>query len=193
MAQGPDTNIKKGAEQEPGGIEDIFDLAKEAKPPVPETTPEQPTAREVTRETPVEAAREARPEAIPEQEPAAESEDARLKYAPPPAAAATPAAAPAAKSEELRKIETVLSEHLDELFLQMTPEQQIAFQQKGEETASKIEKLMQSAKVKVREILSLIRDWLKIIPGVNKFFIEQEAKIKTDRLLAFHEQKHREK
>jgi len=27
-------------------------------------------------------------------------------------------------------------------------------------------------------------DWLKILPGVNKFFLEQEAKIKTDKILA---------
>jgi len=26
-------------------------------------------------------------------------------------------------------------------------------------------------------------NWLKLIPGVNKFFLEQEAKIKTDEVL----------
>jgi hypothetical protein len=25
--------------------------------------------------------------------------------------------------------------------------------------------------------------WLKLLPGVNRFFLEQEAKIKTDRII----------
>lgn len=193
MPQGPDKDITKHPEQEPAGVEDIFDIDKETKPTAPEVPGEAPPMPEKVPEPPVEAARETTPEVMPEQEPGTEMEDDRLKYAPPPVAQKSSAPPPTIKSEELKEIETVLSEHLDELFLQMTPEQQLQFQKKGEETASKIEKLMQGAKVKVKEILTLIRDWLKVIPGINKFFLEQEAKIKTDRLLAHHEQKHKEK
>ena len=42
---------------------------------------------------------------------------------------------------------------------------------------------MQQTKIQVKKIFILIISWLKIIPGVNKFFLEQEAKIKADRIL----------
>lgn len=105
---------------------------------------------------------------------------------PPPPAAATLAAAsvpPVAKDEFTQEIESILSEDLTDLFLKMTPEQQEEFQAKGEETASKIRIILSSAKVGMKKILVLISEWLKLIPGVNKFFLEQEAKIKTDKIL----------
>ncbi len=82
-----------------------------------------------------------------------------------------------------------LKKNLDELFLTMTPQEQMTFKKKGEETAEKVNELLKETKIKVGEILDLIKEWLKIIPGVNKFFIEQEAKIKTDRLLNLRERK----
>ena len=53
----------------------------------------------------------------------------------------------------------------------------------GEETASKIAQLLEAAKVKTRKIFDLIVKWLRIIPGINRFFLEQEAKIKADKIL----------
>jgi hypothetical protein len=38
--------------------------------------------------------------------------------------------------------------------------------------------------------LKLIREWLLIIPGVNKYFLEQEAKIKTDKIQQLYEREH---
>lgn len=170
--------------KEPAGIEDIFDMGRSETSAVPEV-----------HEAPREAQHESAPEVRPEQaaEAAPEGEDAQRKYTPPPAQESLQQAAPIQKSPELVKIETILSEHLDEIFTQMTPAQQMQFKQKGEETATKIEKLLQDVKVKVKEMLNLLREWLRIIPGVNKFFIEQEAKIKTDRILNLHEQKHKQK
>ncbi len=80
-------------------------------------------------------------------------------------------------------VEAILSENLQEMFLQMTPQEQMQFKRVGEQAASKIAQLLQEAKVRVKEILNLIKDWLRLIPSVNRFFLEQEAKIKTDRLL----------
>ena len=88
------------------------------------------------------------------------------------------------KDSFTKEIESILEEDLTDLFLQMTPDQQIAFKIKGEETASKIRELLHQTKINVRKILSLLREWLSLIPGVNKFFLEQETKIKTDKLLA---------
>ena len=87
------------------------------------------------------------------------------------------------KTEEQIQIETILSEGLESVYAELPPNRQAEFKAKGEETAKKIEKLMQSVKVKMRKVASLIRDWLKMIPGVNKYFLEQESKIKADKLM----------
>lgn len=175
MSNGLNTKPEKEQKVE---VEDIFDLERK-EPQAPEIR-EQPSVPDTTKE----AVPEVKPEVGKELE--TEDEAARRKTGPPPPAIEEEPA-PIAKSETLVQIENVLAEHLDDLFGQMTSQQQIMFKQKGEETASKIEKLVQEVKVKVKEIFDLIRGWLKLIPGVNKFFIEQEAKIKTDRVLVLRE------
>lgn len=86
------------------------------------------------------------------------------------------------------KIEHILEEDLTDLYLKMAPGQQEIFKHTGEETAAKIRVLLAKAKVNARKIFHLLREWLKLIPGVNRFFLEQEAKIKTDKILFMHEQ-----
>lgn len=81
------------------------------------------------------------------------------------------------------EIEDILEEDLKELYVTMPPDKQVEFREKGEETRSKIRQLVSSAKVNAKKIFALIRAWLKIIPSVNRFFLEQEAKIKTDKIL----------
>lgn len=88
-----------------------------------------------------------------------------------------------AKDPMTARIEDVLADDLTDVFLKMSPEKQAEFKQKGEETASAIRQMIEGAKVNARKVFDLIRDWLKLIPGVNKFFLEQEAKIKTDKIL----------
>ncbi|MFA5109684.1 MAG: hypothetical protein WC458_04040 [Patescibacteria group bacterium] len=80
-------------------------------------------------------------------------------------------------------IDDILAEGLNEIFLKMKPEERKEFQRRGEETVVKINELLSRTKVKVNKILNLIRRWLKLIPGINKFFLEQEAKIKTDKII----------
>jgi hypothetical protein len=99
----------------------------------------------------------------------------------------TPMVAPPPKSGTLVKIEKILEEDLEDFYFSMPPEQQKAFKEKGEETASAIENMVRAGKAIGRKILKLIRAWLKMIPGVNKFFLEQEAKIKTDKVMAMAE------
>ena len=93
------------------------------------------------------------------------------------------------KSETLVKIEKILEEDLEGFYFSMPTEQRKLFKEKGEETASRILKMIETGKTVGRKILKLIRDWLKLIPGVNKFFLEQEAKIKTDRVVTLVEKK----
>ncbi len=82
-----------------------------------------------------------------------------------------------------KKIETILEEGMDNIFLSMTPVKQQEFKRVGEETGQKIAEILATGKVRIARIIDLIKKWLSLIPGVNKFFIEQEAKIKADKIL----------
>lgn len=86
------------------------------------------------------------------------------------------------------EIDDILEEDLKDLYVAMPPDKQAEFRQKGEETRSKIRQLVSTAKVNAKKVFALIRGWLKIIPGVNRFFLEQEAKIKTDKILLVTEE-----
>lgn len=90
---------------------------------------------------------------------------------------------PLQKTADLVEIENILSQGMENIYDGLSPEKQFEFKKKGDETALKISLLLQKTKVKVKNIIKLIKDWLKIIPGINKFFLEQEAKIKADKLL----------
>lgn len=95
-----------------------------------------------------------------------------------------PQATVMSKSQMLQEIEGVLAEGLEDVYQQMTPEQQVIFRTKGEEIASLLEKYIRQCTARARQVLQYIRGWLALIPGVNELFLEQESKIKTDRLLA---------
>lgn len=106
--------------------------------------------------------------------------------------AAPPAARPAGPevpklppvtSPLTREIETILAEGLEEVYRSLPAASQRAFRAEGERVASTLSALIESLKVKAKQVLTLIRNWLKLIPGINRFFLEQEAKIKTDRIL----------
>tara|TARA_Y100000031_G_scaffold127861_1_gene145782 strand:+ start:304 stop:822 length:519 start_codon:yes stop_codon:yes gene_type:complete len=81
------------------------------------------------------------------------------------------------------EVEDILEEDLDEMYHQLPPDKQLEFKAKGEETVGLITQMVESTKVKSGKIVGWIKGWLKLIPGVNKFFLEQEAKIKTDKIL----------
>lgn len=81
-------------------------------------------------------------------------------------------------------IEAVLEDGLGELYQSLDEATKREFKSSGEKTASKIAAMMQRTHVQVRKVLMLIASWLRIIPGISKLFVEQEAKIKTDQVLA---------
>lgn len=87
------------------------------------------------------------------------------------------------QAKRAQEIDNVLAEGLNDVFLKMNSRQQADFKKAGEETVVKINVLLSETKVKVNKIINLIKKWLKMIPGVNKFFLEQEAKIKTDKII----------
>lgn len=81
------------------------------------------------------------------------------------------------------KIEKILEAGLADEYAKLSPIAKQEFKIKGEETTAKIKDLLQSTHVKVKKIFYLIIEWLKVLPGVNNFFLEQEAKIKTDLII----------
>ncbi|MBI4090021.1 MAG: hypothetical protein HY421_01325 [Candidatus Kerfeldbacteria bacterium] len=100
------------------------------------------------------------------------------------------AARPASLDPLVKEIEDILSADLGPMYRTMSPSQQRVFRVEGERTAAAVRRLLEQAKLKVKTILDLIRRWLRLIPGVSKFFLEQEAKIKTDRVLAVRDRLH---
>jgi hypothetical protein len=113
------------------------------------------------------------------------------------AAAPTDAAEPTAtvqvpakqKDEVMVAVEKILEEGLGDYYQTMPADAQVRFRKKGEEVAGQISSMVRGLNVKVKKVIHLIRDWLLTIPGVNKFFLEQEAKIKTDHILAYQQER----
>lgn len=154
----------------------------------PKETPAPPELIEVEKQA-VEAMEEVEREVAEAQE-AGEAEEVRdVKEAEgttvqEPVMTPSVSATPAQPADPFaQRIETILEEDLTDMYLKMSPKDQVFFKQKGEETVSKIRELMTKTKVNAKKIFELVREWLKLIPGVNRFFLEQEAKIKTDKIL----------
>lgn len=95
---------------------------------------------------------------------------------------------PVVASPALRhQVEAVLAEGLEGTYKELDQATQEKLKLAGEETAGKISILLQTAKVQAKKIVELIVAWLRIIPGVSSFFLEQEAKIKADKILALRQ------
>ncbi|MEI7498249.1 MAG: hypothetical protein WCK11_03125 [Candidatus Falkowbacteria bacterium] len=87
---------------------------------------------------------------------------------------------------EVKAIEHVMEDGLADLYMKMPTDSQAKFRQLGEQTARQINVLLHESKLQIKKIVKLLIEWLKVIPGVNRFFLEQEAKIKTDELLRLY-------
>jgi hypothetical protein len=95
-----------------------------------------------------------------------------------------PVQVPQVRDALTRNVEAVMSEGLEDVFRELTPVQQQEFKIKGEQTAQAIRQLLTKTKIKIREIFKLILEWLQMLPGVNKYFLEQEAKIRAEKIIA---------
>ncbi|MBI4139025.1 hypothetical protein HY479_02635 [Candidatus Uhrbacteria bacterium] len=152
----------------------------------PERPPSGEAARELTnveaderafeqspesKETFLEEAAEAAPAAAPSQ-----------TAAPSPAKTGKPV-----KDETLVHVEKIMEEGLGTLYVTLPESARPLFKQKGEEAATEIATMVRSLKIHAGRVLRLLRDWLLTIPKVNRFFLEQEAKIKTDTVIQLAE------
>lgn len=89
----------------------------------------------------------------------------------------------ASPAKRQKQVENILAQGLEEIYLNLAPQKQQEFKKMGEETAGKIGRLLAKTKVNIGEIIKLIKKWLSLIPGINKYFLEQEAKLKADELI----------
>lgn len=130
-------------------------------------------------------------ETIPEQEPTKPTEPPVEPLHKPRSVqpAIQPPAKPHHAADQLTaRIELIMEDGLAEVYKALTPVQQQEFKLKGEHTARALHAQLSKTKLKIREIFKLIFDWLKVLPGVNHFFLEQEAKIKADKIIALKKQ-----
>ena len=89
-----------------------------------------------------------------------------------------------------KEIEDLLVAGFTDLYKQLEPAKKSVFKQRGEEIAAQITHILASGVMNIKKILKLIRSWLEIIPGINKFFLEKEAKIKTDKIQQLFDRQH---
>ena len=98
-----------------------------------------------------------------------------------------------AKDAYHQRVERVLEDGLADIYLKMPKAKRQEFRVEGERVAAHLRKMIDSAKIKAKEVMSLIVNWLKVIPGVNQWFLEQEAKIKADKVILMAEERRKEK
>ncbi|MFH1078447.1 MAG: hypothetical protein V1745_04195 [Patescibacteria group bacterium] len=108
------------------------------------------------------------------------------------AATTIAAAAHPMKDEVVVHVEKIMEEGLGSLYASLPDNAKPIFRTKGEEAAIEISGMIRSLKFKAARALRLLRDWLLTIPKANRFFLEQEAKIKTDRILEYVEARREE-
>ncbi len=97
-----------------------------------------------------------------------------------------------AKDQLVKEIERVMSEGLVEidpktkqlsgLFTELPPDRQTLLKQEGERIARDFDEMLKSGKLNLEEVHMDIKQWLKIIPGVNRPWLEQQATITKDEI-----------
>jgi hypothetical protein len=165
-----------------------MNLAENLEKPVPGPNSEgAPNPRE-QKEAGPETEQSPQPEQAAEESPTEESAVVQ----------ATPVKLPdqptvSAKDAYHQRLERLLEDNLVDLYLQMPKAQRQQFRAEGERVASQLRQMIETAKIKAKQVLEIIRNWLKSIPGVSRYFLEQESKIKTDRVIRLAEERRKEK
>lgn len=97
------------------------------------------------------------------------------------------------KDQVTVEVENILEKGLKDVYGNLPDNLKPLFKAKGEETALTISEMIKKTAVKIGEVMKLIFNWLRIIPGLNRFYLEQEAKIKADQIMVLSEQISNEK
>jgi hypothetical protein len=115
-------------------------------------------------------------------------EEAATQATATPAGTAAPAPIVQIKDEVTLRVESILEEDLAEAYGRMTEPDRRRFKIEGERVTREIVSMISRFRIKLSKVLKLLTGWLKLIPGANRFFVIQEAKLKADRILAIAEE-----
>lgn len=113
-----------------------------------------------------------------------EPEIQSVDLVPPPNLTPAPVAIHQPVDQLVKGVEAAMADGLEGAYEAMDPATQLRFKQTGEATATAISKILQQSKIQVKKIVTLLLRWLRIIPGVNPYYLEQQAKIKADAIVA---------
>ncbi len=103
---------------------------------------------------------------------------------------ATPAVIAVPPDKLAEDVQKILEDGLEEAIVAMPEDAKQRFLQKGKEIGTIVSDMVRRYKVEVKRVLHMLKEWLTAIPGINKFFLEKEAKIKTDRILELERVQH---
>lgn len=87
------------------------------------------------------------------------------------------------KDQVYEEVASIVQDGIEQMTATMEPTAKERFLKKGQEITFIIASMVRGFHVKAKEVLRLLKEWILTIPGVNKFFLEQEVKIKTDRIV----------
>ena len=99
-----------------------------------------------------------------------------------------PTTIPQVRDEITVKVEKIMEEGLADAYKELGTIERQEFKIKGEQTALQIRELLQATHIKIKKIFKLLFEWLKMLPGINRFYLEQEAKIKADKIVSLKDQ-----
>lgn len=91
--------------------------------------------------------------------------------------------APAAAPLNAR-VDEILSSGLADTYRQLPPAVQEKFKQLGEQTVAQIVHQLQGHHPSLEPLISLVGTWLRLIPNLNPYYLEQAAKIKTEQIIS---------
>src|SRR3989338_2595285 len=69
------------------------------------------------------------------------------------------------------RLRQILSEDMTELLTALPADKKLEVQTEGLKTIAQIQELLKQAHLQIRKIFQLIWQWLKRIPGLNRFFL----------------------
>ncbi|PIR74375.1 MAG: hypothetical protein COU35_02915 [Candidatus Magasanikbacteria bacterium CG10_big_fil_rev_8_21_14_0_10_47_10] len=98
-----------------------------------------------------------------------------------------PNAIPQVRDELTLRVEQIMEEGLQDAFSELSVVERQEFKLAGERAAMEIRKALRGGHVKIKKIFEIIVGWLKKLPGINRFYLMQEAKIKTDKIVSLGE------
>lgn len=95
-----------------------------------------------------------------------------------------------AVDEVLRSVEQALETGLGEMVDRLPDAAKERFTAKGKEIAMQLTKSIYAGVPQSRMVVDLVKAWLLTLPSVNKYFLEQEAKIRTDAIITLARTRH---